>query len=122
MRLLIPVLFAVLVAGCSSSDKKIEAADTGSAKAPAASATKPVAKEKVEKKAAAASTAGTVSCTSGEDKRSIEVRAKDSGCETAYTKAGNESVVATSNSGTDHCAKVQSRIQENLKTAGFTCQ
>ena len=125
MKLFIPLFFALILASCSSSPKQpqIESGSKDNSAAPAAKpatvATTKAAKVAAEKPAAAT---GTVTCTHKEEKRIIEVRSKDKGCETAYTKAGAESVVATSNSGTAHCMKVQSRIQENLKGAGYTCQ
>lgn len=113
------VLSVVLFAfGCSSSQKNAETQDSKTAP------TMDKAKDKVKKAAAAVTpeSGQKLTCAHKSDERTIEVRAKDKGCETAYTKGGNETVVATSNSGSEHCEKVQSRISDNLKTAGFTCQ
>lgn len=121
MRKALILALAVVAVGCSSSHKKDDSKDT---KATGAAAD--MAKGSKDKKAATTSTpdsgdAMKVTCKNKGDERIIEVRPKDKGCELGYTKGGNETIVATSNSGNDHCNKVQGRIQENLKAAGFTC-
>lgn len=64
---------------------------------------------------------GKVECSMKNDKRAVEVRKSGAGCELAYSKFGNEEIVATSLNGTEHCQKIADRIVGNLENAGFTC-
>lgn len=66
--------------------------------------------------------AGAVKCTHGQDERLIEVKDKDGGCETVYTKMGEAKAIATSGHGQEHCKEVSAKIQEHLTGAGFSCQ
>lgn len=116
MQLSLALVAAVLIAGCGSKSKKGEATDAMAATKTEAAATKETAQ------AAATSAEGKVTCTMKSDTRHIQVKKAGAGCELAYNKFGNEEVIATSLSGTDHCQKIADRIQANLKTAGFTCQ
>ncbi len=124
-----------LAIGCSSSPKKQDAA---------AGATTPAASTSSTPQAATADTSSTgkgkktsgkssgnmaaavegsvVNCTSGDDKRSIELRSKDAGCEVLYTKTGESKSVANETSGSDYCKKTVEKIQANLTTAGFSCK
>jgi hypothetical protein len=130
----------VSMAACASSQKAADskaatpkteptsaAASTETKEKPAVAKKEKKAKEaaKVEKKenAAAVATAtppaGTTECTSGEDKRTIEIKTTDKGCEVMYTKQGNTSSVA--NGGQQKCEAVVNKIKTNLTGAGFTC-
>jgi len=77
---------------------------------------------KVDTKPGGTSTGDKVSCMMKSDKREIQVKKQGSGCELAYSKFGNEEVVATSLNGTEHCQKIADRIQGNLENAGFKCE
>lgn len=118
MRLVfsLAVLTAFLSFGCASKSKTAPpAAETPAAAAPDAAA-KPDAKAAPESKNAA------VTCEKQADKRILEVRAKDKGCELAYTKNGQEAVVASSHSGPTHCQTSLDKIKGKLEAAGFTCK
>ena len=69
-----------------------------------------------------ASAEGRTNCMMKNDKRFVEVRKSGNGCELAYSKFGNEEIVATSLSGSDHCQKIADRIKGNLENAGFECK
>jgi hypothetical protein len=115
MRFAITVTAALLLtAGCKSKDKNPDTAQ------PAAAAAKGAAKE-VKKASAEATSSSKVECKNGGDTRVLEVRGKDKGCETAYTKAGQENVVGSSQNGTAHCEGIMNRIKDKLAAAGFTC-
>jgi hypothetical protein len=68
------------------------------------------------------STAATVKCTRHQDERTIEIKDKDGGCETIYTKMGEAKSIASSSHGEEHCKDVSAKIQGHLSSAGFTCQ
>ncbi len=108
------------ISACSSKSKTADAQATD-AKAAATTETKAAPANADKTKAAATSTAGKVLCETSSDKRLIEVRTKDAGCELAYTKFGKEEVIANSAAGSAHCQKISERIQSNLTEAGFKC-
>lgn len=110
---------ALVSLGCSHGEKKSEPETniTQAAKAPAQGTKDKVA---AEKKSEGAGT--KVECSVKGDERIIEVRAKDKGCEVAYTKAGKEGVVASSAHGNEYCEKTLEKIQNKLKGAGYECK
>lgn len=117
-HLLICSLLIAAAAGCKSKDKAPETAPAAAtAPTPAAPAT-PAAKAQTPAPPAGSS---KVECANKADKRTLEVRVKDQGCELAYTKQGQEAVTATSRKGTAHCEAKRDKTVENLKNAGFTC-
>jgi len=64
-----------------------------------------------------------VTCSMGEDVRPISVVNGDNGgCGVVYNKMGETKTVAVANNVMEYCAQVQSKIQSNLESAGFTCQ
>lgn len=77
--------------------------------------------EKSTAKSAAAASSGAMTCKNGSDTRTLEVVAKDSGCEVSYTKFGETTTPASSVNGTAHCDSVKDRIKTNLENAGFQC-
>lgn len=117
---------AFLIVGCKSKDKKMEETSR-SAATPATTVKSPETKAAVKdaKKAVAASTSSDsstkVECKNGGETRTLEVRGKDKGCETAYTKAGAENVVGSSQNGTTHCEGIMNKIKDKLVSAGYTC-
>lgn len=118
-------LAAFVTAGCASQKKKDEAnkaaTTTKEVKADAKGMTKK-AETKVKEAAAATASATKVECKNGGDVRILEVRSKDKGCETAYTKAGQENVVGSSQNGTAHCEGIMNRIKDKLLAASFKCE
>jgi hypothetical protein len=127
MRFALISFFAVTtlaLAGCKSAPK---AAPAEPSKAPNDfAAAKAEAKAQVDAAAGKATTAATTAahleCVHGKDTRTLEVRAKDKGCELAYTKNGQEAVVSTSRKGTDHCQASLKKISDKLIAGGFTCK
>lgn len=134
------IAVAALIGACAHH-KDAAKTDTSTAQPPAATApTKAQEKQakKAEKKAkkeakkaaqteakgdaGAAPAAGTISCKSGTVQRTIEVKDKDGGCETIYTKDGESKSVATSGTGKDYCQKTADKIKGNLEKSGYTCQ
>jgi len=76
-----------------------------------------------EAKDAAGASGATVTCKAAGDERLIEVVSTEGGgCEVKYTKGGAASIVATANSGTDHCQTVADKIKGNLTGAGYACE
>ncbi len=129
MRLALVLAALISVAGCKSKDHKEEtmkappvapakadSKEAKGAKAAKAAATQPKAK------AEAAASASKVECKLANETRTLEVRAKDKGCETAYTKGGQENVVGSSQNGTAHCEGIMNKIKDKLASAGYTCQ
>ncbi len=121
-------LAAGIAVGCASKNKDQAATATApktttaeKAKADAKAATKDAKKAATDAAAAATSAAGAIECKLKGDTRLLEVRSKDNGCELAYTKAGQENVVASSMNGNAHCETVSGRIKEKLVAAGYTC-
>jgi hypothetical protein len=108
--------------GCSSNAKK-NTMDP----APAAPEGPKVLEKSAPAKEAAASAKSTgavmnqAKCSVKGDVRTLEVREAGKGCELAYSKMGNESIVATSLNGTEHCAQVAEKIKNKLSGSGFSC-
>ena len=63
-----------------------------------------------------------IECSVKGDSRWLEVRKKGNGCELAYTKSGNEGIVASSANGSAHCDSTQTKIKERLLGSGYTCK
>lgn len=134
MRLALTVLAVIFVAGCKSKSTKeetmkappaapakVEAKDAKATKG--SKSAKAAAPAKAEAPAAAAATsASKVECKLKNETRTLEVRSKDKGCETAYTKGGQENVVGSSQNGTAHCEGILNKIKDKLAAAGYTCQ
>lgn len=109
------VATAGLISACGHPSKK-EDAPAASAKASTPASTKAQAKP------AASPDAGVVKCTKGKEERILEIKDKDGGCETIYTKMGEPKSIATSAKGTTYCAKVSGKIEKRLTDSGYTCQ
>lgn len=141
--LVLSIAIALSTAACSSKPKVEEAAKpaTPAVTAAAPAATTPAAPEKAtakkgkkskkekvaaaesaDKATATASATGTLTCTKGSDVRTVEVKAKDNGCEVVYTKNGEAKSVASAVSGMSHCETVSQKISNNLSAAGMTCK
>ncbi len=141
------LLFVVMgLFGCSSADKNMDQSQdsaeavTDQAKAAieeAAEDLKTAANDKAAEatEAAPAATsdssfegyAGTesskVTCTAGEDVRTVTVLNGDAGgCGVVYNKFGEDKTVAVAKNVMDYCSEVQAKIKGNLEAASFTCQ
>lgn len=79
-------------------------------------------KETATETASGSSKAGTLTCKSGSESRTIEVAGVNGGCETRYTRSGETKTVANAKSGTDYCEQVSGKIKGNLETAGYKCE
>jgi hypothetical protein len=116
-------LAALIVAFAGACSHKAAQTDKKPAdQTPAPTKDQAPGKNKKTKKSAVASTAATVKCTHNSDERMIEIKDKDGGCETVYTKMGEANSIASSSHGNEHCQQVSEKIQKNLTSAGFTCQ
>lgn len=113
------VLIAACAAACSSKPKTQEAAPA-KAETPIAAATE--TKVGLAATEAKVSADNALTCAKGKDSRVLVARAKDKGCELAYTKNGQEAVVASGKSGLSHCEASREKIATKLKGAGYTCQ
>jgi hypothetical protein len=108
----IMILTALSMAGCASAKKQPEA------HAPAATASSKVSQTG---EATGMSDLTKLSCTRGQETRTLEVVKKDSGCSLDYTKGGKMKAAASSSHGTQHCVDTQKKIQKKLEQAGFKC-
>lgn len=144
MKNLLLLLVAAGLFGCSSSSKNIGAHDsteavTDQAKAAIEDAAEDLKNAAEDLKAAATSKAnkntdedfaayaGTesskITCTHGEDIRTITVLNGDAGgCGVVYNKFGADKTVAVANNVMDYCSQVQAKIKGNLEVPGFACQ
>jgi len=114
---------ALLAVGCGHSEHKADAPASSAKSAPAA--TKTTAAKTADSKSKATSDPSDstkVECFVKGDERILEVRAKDSGCELAYTKAGKEGIVASASHGTEYCQKALDKLADKLKGAGYECK
>ncbi len=69
------------------------------------------------------SVAEKIECSVQDDVRILDLRQKGNGCELAYTKAGQEGVVASSgNNGLSYCENTFQKIKARLVGAGFQCK
>lgn len=127
MRLAIVIaVTGFLIVGCKSHEHKSDeaarpaATNAQAAKSDAKAAVKDT--KKAVKEAVASATSSTkVECKNKGETRTLEVRGKDKGCETAYTKGGAENVVGSSQNGTSHCEGIMNKIKDKLVAAGYTC-
>lgn len=136
-----------LFAACSSKTKTAETtsttpAVTTTAAAPTAATTttattaKTEKKTKADKKAKSAAKAATtetaaattkaegkVTCTTGKETRTLEVKKADGkACEVIYTKAGEAKSIASAIADTAHCEAVTQKVSKNLEAAGYKCE
>jgi hypothetical protein len=124
---ILATLLVFALAGCAGGEKKKDGKMDSSkeTKAEMSKAEKKMeakeGKKDMAKMKSSAVSVGKVECSMNNDKRFVEVREAGKGCELAYSKFGNEEVVATSLSGTEHCQKISERIVGNLENAGFSC-
>lgn len=124
------LIVATFFVSCSSKQKAATPDSTAPATAQAADAKKADGKTDAKKDAkkdeksttaAAAASAGVMTCKNGSDTRTLDVVKKDAGCEVSYTKFGETTAPASSSNGTAHCESVKERIKTNLENAGFQC-
>lgn len=64
-----------------------------------------------------------VTCTNGNDIRTITVlNGDEGGCGVVYNKFGADKTVAVAKHAVEYCSEVQAKIKANLEGPGFTCQ
>jgi hypothetical protein len=128
-RLFITAFALTVSAGCANKAKVESAAEAAknstATTATASTAAKVEAAGKsaaADAKAQAATLGSKLECATKADKRLLEIRSKDKGCELAYTKNGQESVVASAKNGMNHCVATLSKMKETLATSGYACK
>ena len=120
---LLTIVSLFLLSGCSHSQKQ-SAAQNQNAAAPSSAATAAPAVGPQAPAPAPENKAETdlVTCKRDAETRSLEIEALDpKGCKLWYSKDGSRNSVASSVVGKSHCENVQSRIQDKLEEAKFTC-
>lgn len=105
---------ALFSTACSHETKKADAIPETPAPA--------VIEKNESPKPQAAAESTKVECSVKGDTRIIEVRAKDKGCELAYTKAGKEGVVASAAHGTEYCENALEKLRDKLAGSGYDCK
>lgn len=117
MRFSLSILALCLAAACSGKPvasnppKALPTAD----KATSASKTAEPAVEPI-------ASALKIECSTKGDARILELRAKGKGCELAYTKNGQEGIVASAANGSSYCESTMNKIRDRLKGSGFDCK
>jgi hypothetical protein len=66
--------------------------------------------------------AGTFTCSSGSDSRSLEIKDLESGCEVIYTKQNEPKTIAQAKNDKSFCSQTVDKVKGNLENAGFKCQ
>lgn len=121
MRFSLFILVFGLAAACSSKPKAAPAAENNTV--PSVEKAASAAVKNAEKAAESAGvTAAKVECSTKGDSRVLELRPKNKGCELAYTKNGQEGIVATSGNGSAYCENTMNKIRDRLKGSGFDCK
>jgi hypothetical protein len=120
MRLNLWVVAGVLVgSGCAQTEKNNVEHSNIKPPAPVIKATD---HHEPTTPAKAAPVATKIECSVKDDIRILDLREKGNGCELAYTKAGQEGIVASSgNNGLSYCENTFEKIKARLVGAGFQC-
>jgi|GEM_PF-5285907 len=61
-------------------------------------------------------------CSKGADVQTLQVVAKDTGCELDSTKNGQMTVTAASSHNLKHCTRAQRKMKVKLEKQGYTCE
>jgi hypothetical protein len=116
------LIITLFVVGCASnSSQKMEEKTQKSMKTEKVKAEVKVEKEMAKPKAMKTSAAAKT-CSLGGDKRSIDIKKMDKGCEVFYSKNGKNKSIASAQNDLGYCDSIQDRITSKLTTAGFTCE
>ncbi|MBN8536635.1 MAG: hypothetical protein J0M15_06250 [Deltaproteobacteria bacterium] len=76
-----------------------------------------------EKTTAGSEGQGKVTCKSGSEVRTLEVKAGgQKACEVLYTKSGESKSIASAISDTAFCNNVTQKVSKNLQAAGYKCE
>jgi len=119
MRISLILLAVSLLAACTTTAKGPAAKANATADAGAAA---PANSTKVPNQPLAATSAVKIECSAQADVRQLELRPKGKGCELAYSKNGQEGIVASSVNGTSHCENTLNKIRDRLTGSGFECR
>lgn len=115
------VLFCIcgFVAACSSPKKK-DTLTSVTTPAPIVTAAPSVPPKPAEKQVS--NYENKMICKNAEDSRVLEIEKKSPvGCALMYSKNGKSSEIASSKKGLNHCERIRSKVEENLKNGGFEC-
>tara|TARA_B110001454_G_C12721908_1_gene435058 strand:+ start:433 stop:834 length:402 start_codon:yes stop_codon:yes gene_type:complete len=115
------VLFCIcgFMAACSSPKKK-DTSISASAAAPIVTAATPVPPKAEEKQVN--NYENKMICKNADDSRVLEIEKKSPvGCALMYSKNGKNSEIASSKKGINHCERIRSKVEQNLKNGGFEC-
>lgn len=128
MKVLLLAL-AIALVGCASGPKKTETKKVEKKVTEAAKTEMKKMETKKEEKKMAAKTdskvkgAKKVTCSAGDNVRTLENSFSDGGgCEVLYTKNGETNAVASASNELDYCQEVVDRIAGKLEGAGFKCE
>lgn len=115
------ILFCIcgIMAACSNPKKK-DTLTSATTPAPIVTAAPSVPLKNAEKQANIYE--NKMICKNTEDSRVLEIEKKSPvGCTLLYSKNGKSSEIASSKKGTNHCERIRSKVEENLKNGGFEC-
>ncbi len=106
------LVMTTLMIGCASSQKSdAELAKSDGIDVPMAPKTPVI------------SDATSVTCSKGNDVRTVSnLKRASGGCEVEYVKFGEKNIVASAASDLGHCMKIMERIEGKLKASGYSCQ
>jgi len=130
MKYALPLVIALVLAGCSGASKKGDSAQNTDGATPKSSPqpnaniapgkTDPKSRSK-KKGAPGAKQSGAVVCTLDGLTREISVIENSPGCTVQYTKDGESSEIGRGSSESDFCPNLLNRVKGNLESAGFRC-
>lgn len=107
------------ISGCSSSMKKSETAEVAKEIVTTPPDVAPTGKS--EAKSVAGELYSSVSCTQGQETRTVQVLKNGSGCQLEYVRGGQSTFPANAKYGTNFCQQKMEQIKKNLETAGYNC-
>lgn len=120
------LVIVLSVVGCASGSKKAKqevAKKAEPTKAQAKEVAKAEVKKEMDKKPEAKKWSSFVTCTFGENERTIKNEMPEAGgCEVLYTKDTVEDSVADAKNDMEFCQKIVDRIANKLVAAGFDCK
>lgn len=73
--------------------------------------------------AVASASASKLTCTSGKEVRTLEIKSETGkACDLIYTKGGESKSLASAKSDTAYCQKIIEKVSKNLSSAGYKCE
>ena len=122
------LIIALFVVSCASnSNKKMDDKTKKMMKTEKAKAEMKVEKEmkktkKMKDTKTMKASASAKVCSLAGDKRMIEVKKVDKGCEVFYSKNGENKSIASAQNDLGYCDSIQDRVTSKLTAAGFKCE